>query len=262
MTYRTDPLELAKCVGSLRGDGVCDITVVDNSPDHTLQEVCSGMDVSYVRTGRNIGYGAAHNIAMRRSLELKADYHLVINSDVYFSPGTIPSIVARMEGDGNVGQLMPRTVYPDGMLQYNVRPLPTPADLILRRFLPRWMCRRSRRRYTLADWDHLTEANVPYHQGSFMFLRVKALERVGLFDERFFMYPEDIDLTRRIHRHFTTLYFPQATVVHAHRAASYKSLKMLWIHMANMVRYFNKWGWIYDAERSKANRQLFGTLRM
>lgn len=95
-----------------------------------------------------------------------------------------------------------------------------------------------------------------------MFLRVKALERVGLFDERFFMYPEDIDLTRRIHRHFTTLYFPQATVVHAHRAASYKSLKMLWIHMANMVRYFNKWGWIYDAERSKANRQLFGTLRM
>ena len=89
-----------------------------------------------------------------------------------------------------------------------------------------------------------------------MLTRVRALNDVGLFDERFFMYPEDIDLTRRINRHYTTMYVPSVNVVHDHRAASYKNHRMMWIHSANMIRYFNKWGWIWDSERREINKKL------
>ena len=89
-----------------------------------------------------------------------------------------------------------------------------------------------------------------------MMLRMKALCDIGGFDERFFMYPEDIDLTRRIHQQYRTMYVPFVTVVHHHRAASYKSPRMLRIHIVNMIRYFNKWGWLFDAERRRINRTL------
>ena len=87
-------------------------------------------------------------------------------------------------------------------------------------------------------------------------MRTEAVLKVGLFDERFFMYPEDIDLTRRIHREYLTLYYPSETIVHAHRQASYHNLHMLWIHATNMCRYFNKWGWLFDRERKAFNRQV------
>ena len=86
-----------------------------------------------------------------------------------------------------------------------------------------------------------------------MLLRTQALQKVRLFDERFFMYPEDIDLTRRIHRDFLTVYYPHVTIIHNHEKASYKSLRMLWIHTINMCRYFNKWGWFSDKERDLFN---------
>jgi GT2 family glycosyltransferase len=97
--------------------------------------------------------------------------------------------------------------------------------------------------------------NVPYLSGCFMFLRVKALKEIGLFDERFFMYPEDIDLTRRIHSKYQTVFYPEVSVIHNHAQDSYKNYRMLWIHISNMVKYFNKWGWIFDSERRKVNNE-------
>lgn len=261
VAYLTDSEELRRCVDSLHAAGVSRVAVVDNSPDDSLRGLCEELGVGYTRPGRNLGYGVAHNIELRRSLEQpEVDYHLVINSDVYFGPDTIRLIVDHMDANQDIGQLIPATVYPDGTPQAVVRMLPTPVDLIFRRFLPRQLTARRNRRYLLEFWDHRTEANIPYHQGSFMFLRTRALRRTGLFDERFFMYPEDIDLTRRIHRQFRTVFWPGATIVHAHRAASYKSMRMLRIHVVNMIRYFNKWGWIFDSERRELNRRLLREL--
>lgn len=237
------------------------VTVVDNSPDDSLRSLCGELGVDYIYTGRNLGYGAAHNLAILNSLDRpEVVYHLVINSDVWFESGTIQSIVRHMDESPEIGQLIPRTVYPDGSLQHVVRLLPTPVDLIARRFLPSSWTEKRMRRFLLEFWDHASEANVPYHQGSFMFFRTKALREVGLFDERFFMYPEDIDLTRRMHRRYRTVYWPEATIVHAHRAASYKSKRMLWIHIVNMIRYFCKWGWIFDRERREFNRRFLKQL--
>jgi GT2 family glycosyltransferase len=88
-----------------------------------------------------------------------------------------------------------------------------------------------------------------------MLFRTSALLQIGLFDERFFMYPEDIDITRRVNARFRTLFFPGATIVHDHGRDSYKNARALWVHMMNVVKYFNKWGWFHDPARSKVNRE-------
>ena len=262
VTYNTDPEELRACMDSLRGCGVERVWVIDNSPSDSLREAVRVMGGVYIHAGRNLGYGSAHNIALRMALaEGGLTYHLVLNSDVTFGHDTIRLISEHMERHPDIGQLIPRVLYPDGRLQPSVRLLPTPLDVFGRRFLPASWMRRRNARYTLAFWNHDSEADIAYHQGSFMFLRLATLRQAGLFDERFFMYPEDIDLTRRMHAVSRTVYWPGAEIVHHHRAASYRSWRMLRIHAVNMARYFFKWGWWYDPERRRVNREILKTLR-
>ncbi len=260
VTYKTVTDELRKCLASLDSLKVKKIYVVDNSKQQYLDNFCKGYDIVDYIPSENVGYGAAHNKAIRKVIGSGAKYHLVLNSDVYFEPFVLDRIVEYMDSHEDVAMVQPNIVYPDGKMQYTCRLLPTPANLIFRRFLPNKLVEGMNYRYMLKMFDHKTELNVPYHQGSFMFFRVSCFEKVGLFDERFFMYPEDIDITRRMHKEFRTMFWPGVTVVHAHRAASYKSKKMLKIHMWNMCKYFTKWGWVFDSERKRWNRDLLKEL--
>ena len=261
VTYNTDVEELKKCFGSLTSKMVKNIYIVDNSSQKYIEDFCKEyQNVIYIAS-ENVGYGAAHNKAIRLVQNDKdVKYHLVLNSDVYFEPDVLDRIAKYMDNDEEIAQVQPYLTYPNGELQCTARLIPTPADLIFRRFLPDCIGASMDKRYTLSFWDHKTPANIAYHQGSFQFFRVKCFEKVGLYDERFFMYPEDIDITRRMHKYYKTMYWPEVKVVHAHRAESYKSKKMLKIHMTNMIKYFNKWGWLFDSERSKWNKQLLKEL--
>jgi GT2 family glycosyltransferase len=87
-----------------------------------------------------------------------------------------------------------------------------------------------------------------------MFLRMDALRKVGLFDERIFLYTEDIDLTRRIHQHYRTIFFPGAAIYHYNQRSSYKSMVILMHHTLSAITYFNKWGWFNDIERDHINQ--------
>ncbi|MDE6317484.1 MAG: glycosyltransferase family 2 protein [Muribaculaceae bacterium] len=203
--YRTDRDELAECLQCLVNDGIKDIWIIDNSPEASDIEGPDDARLRYIHLPHNPGYGAAHNRAMRDSIAQGYDAHLVVNTDVTFPAGTIPYLLQLLENDPRVGQLSPRIVGTDGVQQYSQRLLPSPLDVFGRRFLPASLMRRRNRRYLLTDRDELSTANIPYHQGSFMLFRNSALHEVGGFDERFFMYPEDIDITRRIHRTHLTI---------------------------------------------------------
>ena len=262
VTYRTNPQELALCIECLLASEVDKIYIIDNSPDRKIENLLPESEsISYILTFRNIGYGAAHNIAIRKAMDENAEYHLVLNSDTSFGKDVVGKIVRFMDSNPDVGQLAPNIIYPDGRQQYTVRLLPSPADLMFRRFLPPSIGRKRDFRYLLKMWNHKSPLNIPYHQGSFMFFRTSALKTVGLFDERFFMYPEDIDITRRMHRRYKTLFWPEVTVTHDHRAASYHSLRMLMVHSINMMRYFNKWGWFNDAERRELNNKILNDIQ-
>ena len=206
----------------------------------------------------NRGYGAGHNIAIRRTLD-DPDLpiaHLVLNADTYFDGDILTPMVEYMAANPETGIMMPKVYYPDGDLQLTSRRLPTPFDLMAKRFLPAALTRRHMRRYLLADIDHDRIIDAPYLLGSFLLIRTDALRAEGLFDERFFMYPEDIDITRRIHRRWRTIHYPRVSIIHHHAAASRRDPRMLRIHITNMIRYFNKWGWFIDPERRRFNRRL------
>lgn len=240
----------------LRSDCVNLIYLVDNSPEPIAGRTWE-RQLRYIHTGKNPGYGAAHNIAIRETIYDQVPFHLVINSDIQVKAEAIGNLLAVMDSSKLIGQLMPQVVDTKGELQYLCKMLPTPMDL-LRRILFGRLGRDSRNnaRFELRHLDHSRPINAPYLSGCFMLLRTEALLKVGLFDERFFMYPEDIDLTRRIHREYLTLYYPSETIIHAHRQASYHNLRMLSIHAVNMMRYFCKWGWIIDPERRLFNSTL------
>ena len=213
----------------------------------------ASMKLRYMVMPTNLGYGKAHNIALHESAYYKTDLHLVMNSDIQVKAEDIDAMHDWMTAHPEVGQLMPRVLNPDGTQQYLAKRLPTPLDVFGRRFLPAWLMARRNKRYELRDKDLDRPINAPYLSGCFMLLRTQAAVEAGLFDERYFMYPEDIDLTRSIHRSYLTLYYPQWTIVHAHAQASYTNQHMLRIHIQNMCRYFNKWGWLFDRERARFN---------
>ena len=208
----------------------------------------------YMAMEKNLGYGKAHNIALRESAYYRTEFHLVMNSDIRVKAEDIDAMHDWMTANPMVGHLMPKILHPDGSQQYLAKRLPSPLDVFGRRFLPAKLIERRNRRYELRDMDLTRPVNAPYLSGCFMFLRTKAAVEAGLFDERYFMYPEDMDLTRTIHRNYLTLYLPAWTIIHAHARESYKNRHMLWVHIQNMCRYFNKWGWFSDSERKIFNQ--------
>jgi len=103
--------------------------------------------------------------------------------------------------------------------------------------------------------------NVPFLSGAFMFIRTEVLKRVGIFDERFFLYCDDLDLSRRIHSVSKTIYYPHCHIYHDWGRGSYKSFRILLIHVLDAIKYFNKWGWFKDKEREKINKKTLEELK-
>jgi GT2 family glycosyltransferase len=255
--YQTPVDDLRQCISALQlFPGRLHLYLVDNSPTDILRGECpSDLSHEYIHIPSNPGFGAAHNVAIRKSQAFGGCYHLVLNADVSFDQDVLTPMLAYMKAHPEVGQMMPKVLNYDGSVQHLCKLVPTPFDLLLRRF-SMWKIREvSNRQFELRDSGYDKIMFVPYLSGCFMLLRQSALQIIGLFDERYFMYPEDIDLTRRMAVVYDTIFFPQVSVVHVHGAASHKSLKMFTIHIINLCKYFNKWGWFYDSMRIQLNRK-------
>ena len=236
------------------------IYLIDNSP--VKSSIFDGLDkVCYIfNDGHNLGYGKGHNIALRESVKDGIDFHLVMNADVVVRAEDIDTIHEYVSRESQIGQLIPRVIYPDGSLQYVAKLLPTPLDVFGRRFLPKCWMKKRNARYELQAADHNRMFNAPSLSGCFMFMRTAAVLQANLFDERYFLYPEDVDLTRSIHRDWLTVYWPEVTIVHHHARGSYRNHHLLWVHIVNMCRYFKKWGWFYDPERRSMNKETLSAV--
>ena len=260
VTYKTDLMELGKCLSSLTSPLVSVIYIIDNSNMNNIANFCQRFsNVTYINS-ENVGYGAGHNQAIRLVMNSHEKYHLVLNPDVYFEPCILDKIADFMDDNEEVGQLIPNTIYPNGDLQYVCRLLPTPMNLIFRRFLPRKFADIMDHRFLLKNYRREESMDIPFLLGSFMFFRMECFYKVGLFDENIFMYMEDIDITRRVHKYYKTLFWPKVTIVHAHRAESYTNKKILKIHIKSAIQYFNKWGWMIDKERARWNAQVISAI--
>jgi GT2 family glycosyltransferase len=232
--------------------------LIDNSSSPLPLEKMRHLPMEYIFNNGNVGFGKGHNIALRRSVE-NSKYHLVLNPDVYFEKDTLEEVFKFMESNPQTGLVLPRVYNSESQSQFVARRLPDPFVLVVRRLNSRVANRLFKERldrYEMREKDYSTAFQAPFLSGCFMFFRTESLQKVGFFDERFFMYMEDVDLSRRIFRHFRNVYLPEVSIVHGHARASYKSLKALLIHATSAFRYFNKWGWFFDPERAKINTSI------
>ena len=261
VSHHNPPDQIADVLRSVAATPGIALTLIDNSRDDTLSVVAQQYGARYIHRPDNPGFGAAHNIAIDAALAEGTAYHLVVNPDVRFGTEVIPALHAYMESHQDVGLLMPDIRYPDGSRQHLCKLLPHPGDLLVRRFLPA-LYRLSGRleRYEMRHSGYDSTMDVPALSGCFMFLRTSVLRKTGGFDPRYFMYLEDVDLSRRIRQVARTVYYPAVSITHAYQKGSYKSSLLLSRHIRSAIRYFNKWGWFFDTERSAVNRAALQAL--
>lgn len=260
VTYKTKVYELKAVLDCVLKSSISTVFVIDNSPNDELRLVVERFNCErfvYVFGHGNIGFGSGHNISIRKAIEAGSKYHVVLNADIVFREGSIEQLSSYMENHADIGQIFPKVIYPNGELQYLCKLLPSPLDIFGRRLLPKSWIKKRNEKYEMHFTGYDKIRNCPTLSGCFMILNVDVLMKVGLFDDRFFMYFEDNDLTRRIHQISKTVFYPKVTIIHKHAAEHRHNRFLLKVSIYSAIKYFNKWGWLFDPERRRVNKQAF-----
>ncbi len=228
----------------------CEVLVMDNRPSAGIGEMLK-KEFPWVRhlpQEQNWGFGSSMNRGVEAS---SGRYVLIFNPDIVVQPGALEELMFFMDAHPEVGACGPKLLNPDGTLQYSCYRQPTLMLPAYRR-TPLGKLARGKRavdRYLMCDADHAQTMQVDSLIGAALFARREALEKVGLFDEQFFMYYEDSDLCRRFWEHgFPVVYHPAACMVHYHgRASAQGNLlsqltnRFTWIHIHSFVKYWRKY---------------------
>jgi len=189
---------LLECVRSLRADGVREVVVVDNASSDGSEQALRAADPQavFVSTGANLGFAAAANRGVRAT---HGDLVAIMNPDIVVEPGTIKALAEVLERDPGLAVVGPRIENLAGTWYPSARTFPSLADAAGHAFL-HFVAPRNRfsRRYRLLDWDHSAARDVDWVAGTFLMARRSDFEGVGGFDERYFMYVEDVDLCWRL----------------------------------------------------------------
>lgn len=238
------------------------IFLMDNSPTDSLSVLsCHEGDVYYEWMKTNVGFGKAHNVAFSRAREYGSRYHFIVNPDISYTSDVADSMLAYMDRHEDVGQMMPKIVYRDGTIQYLPKLQPTPWLLFWRKMKrPRFMHERQMQRFEMRAMHDDRVYDIACVSGCFTVVRMSALDVVGEFDDRFFLYFEDTDFSRRMHAHFRTLYYPSVSVAHGYGRGAGKNLRLLKCFVTSCCQYFFKWGWFFDKQRRRANKAVLGQL--
>jgi GT2 family glycosyltransferase len=242
VSYRCGPL-LRRCLESLREHAPAQgarITVVDSaSGDGTADVVRREFpDVRLIALEENVGFGAANNLVLR---ETTADYVLVLNPDTQLSEGTLDVLLRLMDGNPRIGIAGCRLVQEDGTFDHAARrSFPTPASA-LGHFLG--LGRSDRAPAALAAYraPDVSEGPVDAVNGAFMLMRRAMLDEIGLFDEGYWMYMEDLDLCyRAAQAGWITWYEPSVEAVHVKAGTSghHRRLRLNYAFHYGMFRYY------------------------
>jgi N-acetylglucosaminyl-diphospho-decaprenol L-rhamnosyltransferase len=236
---------LSRCLGSVfasSGDITLDVVVVDNgSRDGSAAAATSEHPRARLIENRsNLGFAAGANVGIRAT---EAPYLLFLNPDAEIVSGTLASLVKVAEERPDAGAVGPLVRNPDRTIQPSARRVPRTFEALMHAFLgPVAPGNRWTRAYTMADWDRTTEREAEWISGSAMLLRRRALHDVGVFDEGYFMYVEDVDLCTRLRRSgWTVLFSPELEVIHEIGvSARGQSRRMAREHSRSIYRYFSK----------------------
>lgn len=215
--------------------------VVDNnSSDCTLASVSKiNGHIEIIPLQINKGFGYGHNQVLP---VLDSKYHFVVNPDIIVeNESQIDCMIKYMEQHEEIGMLSPLILNQDMSIQYLFKNNPTVLDMLLR-WLPFDICTRRKEAYVNMDTGYSKIMPIDYASGCFMLFRTNIFKKLNGFDEKFFMYLEDADITRRVNQISQAVFYPDAHVIHKWERAGHKKIKYMLITLHSMWHYFSKWG--------------------
>ncbi|MGH9190458.1 MAG: glycosyltransferase family 2 protein [Acidimicrobiales bacterium] len=230
---------LLACVASLRAEGVREIVVADNASSDGSREALAAADPGavFLATGANLGFGSGANRAVAATSGAQV---LVLNPDTVVQPGTVAALSRALDRDPGLAVVGPRVHNPDGSLYPSVRRFPAMGLAAGHAFLGMVAPdNRFTRRYRMLDWDHDRAGEVDWVAGTAILVRRSAFEAVGGFDERYFMYVEDVDLCWRLRQKgWKVGYEPAGVVVHTIGVSSQLApYRMILAHHRSLLRF-------------------------
>ena len=244
-----------QCLESVRGE---DVVVVDNgSKDGTVALVRERFPEVRLIEQENKGMGGGNNAGMRAA---DGRYFLLLNSDAWVVDDGLAQLVAFADAHPEAAVVGPKLLNTDGTLQRSARGEPTLWSLATEYLAIRKLAPHSGRLNPLyrGDFDHDRVAEVDWLSGAALLVRREAADAVGLFDEDFFMFSEEVDWMTRFRRAgWKVLFYPDAEVVHVGGASH--GGRMYVENLRGHLRFFAKHRSLKEAERVR--RMLLWSLR-
>ena len=208
--------------------------IIDNaSTDGTADFIEKLGQAVVVRNSKNLGFGAAHNLMLNQEM---GKYHFVINPDITFSDDIIADMVDYFEANSNVVMAMPKILNSDGTEQKLPKERPTFKRLFLGRF-----SNKVRSEFVWENKRIIEPCEIKFCTGCFFCIRTDVFKKLLGFDNRYFMYLEDADLSLKARSKGKVIMLPQFSVNHAWERESAKSLKYLFIHIISGFKFLLKW---------------------
>ena len=230
------------------------VSLVDNSENHCLQAMdfsdlesrfrARNATLNVVSGQGNVGYGRGHNLVIRSTGD---KYHLVLNPDVELAADSLAVGLLYLEHHPDVAVVSPYAEAGDGDKQHLCKRHPSVLTLFVRGFLPGWLKKYFNHRLAHYEMHDLPEDRpsdlVPLVSGCCMLCRAEFLRAIEGFDENYFLYFEDFDLSLRLGARARLVYLPGMKIRHYGGNAAGKGLRHIVLYTRSAWRFFNTWGW-------------------
>jgi len=248
--------KLANCLVSLASADmtglIYEVIIVDNASGDDLSAFASQPNVKLVTSPKNLGMGGGNNLGL---VQAAGEYVLILNPDTIIKGSALKTLLNYLRVHPEAGLAGPKLLNPDGSLQYSCSRFPTFFVPILRRTFLGDYFKKTRDSFMMLDFDHDATRAVDWLMGSCLMFKKEILLSDGQiwrphFDERYFMYFEDIDLCRQMAVNgLKVIYDPEAILTHDHARESAKHPwyialwhdSLTWHHIASWLKYFIKW---------------------
>ena len=214
--------------------------VVDNnSTDGTPKFIRENYpEVCLIETKTNSGFGKGHNLVLPM---IESEYHIIINPDIVIKDNAVEKIIEFMDSNPDSGVVSPKICFPDGREQILGKRAPHLKYLVASRLRDEKNPSKLLREYAMLDCDLTKVTDIDVASGCFVVFRTSVFKELKGFDEKFFMYFEDFDISRRANKITRVVYYPDATIYHVWGRESKRNMKLMLIHIKSMFRYFFKW---------------------
>ena len=194
-------------------------------------------DAIIIESSKNMGFGYGHNEIIK---QINSDYHLILNPDIEFTENTLTKLSEYMELNHDVVLITPEIRNTDGTVQHLPKIFPK-LRYVMSSTVP--FFKKYRTNYTMSQKTIKKPINIEICTGCFMFARTESLKKINGFDDSFFLYFEDFDLSMRIRKLGRIVYYPLTKVTHVWHRDTKKKIKPSLIQIHSMLRFYTKHLW-------------------